>query len=178
MKNNDFREIVSTKKIVIPSNIKNYDRVMINKNKMLKEFDGANGIKTGFTKKAGRCLVSSVKRDGLELICVVLNCPPMFERSKNLLSECFNSYKKVRLIERDNVIGFTNFNGEKVPLIIKEDIVLPLELNELNKIKIEYEYPEFVKNLDCAEKEVGVVKIYCENNLIFEQKIYTILSIR
>ena len=58
MKNQDFRSIVATKAVKIPFTTKNYDRYLTNKNKMLKEFDGANGIKTGYTKKAGRCLVT------------------------------------------------------------------------------------------------------------------------
>ena len=60
---------------------------MINKNKILKEVDGATGIKTGYTKKAGRCLVSCAKRNGMEVICVVLNCPAMFEDSKTHLND-------------------------------------------------------------------------------------------
>ena len=58
---------------------------------MLNEFDGSTGIKTGYTKKAGRCLVSSCLRNGTEFVCVVLNCGPMFERSKELLSSAFNN---------------------------------------------------------------------------------------
>ncbi len=65
IKNPIFKEIVSTKKVSIPHTTRGYDRVLINKNKMLNEFDGATGIKTGFTKKAGRCLVSSCFRNGL-----------------------------------------------------------------------------------------------------------------
>ena len=106
MKNQDFRSIVATKAVKIPFTTKNYDRYLTNKNKMLKEFDGANGIKTGYTKKAGRCLVSSCYRNGLELICVVLNCPPMFERSKSLLTQSFENYKNYKVVESDNIIDF------------------------------------------------------------------------
>ncbi len=176
MKNSAFREIVGTKKVRIPFTTRNTVRLLVNKNKMLSEFEGSTGIKTGYTKKAGRCLVSSCTRNGMELICVVLNCPPMFERSKELLSDYFNSHQNVKLVESDNVVGFTDYNGKKIPLIIKEDVVLPLTNSEKKKIRVTYEYPEFIKNIDNIEKEVGLVKIYSENNLIFEQKIYTILS--
>ena len=63
MKNDIFREIVSTKSIRISGATKDTPRLLINKNKMLKEFSGSTGIKTGYTKKAGRCLVSSCKRN-------------------------------------------------------------------------------------------------------------------
>ncbi|MBO5889130.1 MAG: D-alanyl-D-alanine carboxypeptidase, partial [Clostridia bacterium] len=65
MKNPVFKEIVSTKRINISNETENYDRVLINKNKMLTFYEGRNGVKTGYTKKAGRCLVSSAERNGM-----------------------------------------------------------------------------------------------------------------
>lgn len=176
MKNPEFREIVSTKKIEIPFTTRGYNRVLINKNKMLNEFEGATGIKTGFTKKAGRCLVSSAVKDGMELVCVVLNCPPMFERSKNLLVEAFSKYQNYKIVESDNIIGFTEYNDKKVALNIKKDIVLPLKKEEFDNIEIVYDYPKFIEKSHSKDDEIGNVKIYCENNLIFKEKIYTIID--
>jgi D-alanyl-D-alanine carboxypeptidase (penicillin-binding protein 5/6) len=173
IKNTIFKEIVSTKKIVIPSNIKEYDRVMLNKNKMLKEYDGATGIKTGFTKKAGRCLVSSAYRNGLELICVVLNCPQMFERSKTLLNFGYDNFKAYKLVESDNIIDFVKSSRGEIPICIKKDIVLPLTNAEYENIRIEYNYPSEIT--DFSIDEIGNIKIYSENNLIFTEKIYSIL---
>lgn len=178
MKNPIFREIVGTKKIEIPFSTRSYDRVLINKNKMLNEFDGSTGIKTGYTKKAGRCLVSSCVRDGMELVCVVLNCPPMFERSKTLLENTFSNYTNYKLVESDNIIGFTNYQGEKIPLVIKNDIVLPLNKEEKKKIKIVYDYIEELQKTQINNNDFGNVKIYCENNLIFQEKIYTIIDVK
>lgn len=178
MKNPIFREIVGTKKIEIPFSTRDYNRILINKNKMLNEFDGSTGIKTGYTKKAGRCLVSSCFRDGMELVCVVLNCPPMFERSKTLLENSFSNYTNYKLVQSDNIIGFTNYQGEKIPLIIKNDINLPLSKDEFEKIKIVYDYSDEVQKKQINDNDLGNVKIYCENNLIFEEKIYTIIDVK
>ncbi len=176
MKNDIFRKIVGTKRVEIPHSTRNHNRVLINKNKMLKEFEGANGIKTGFTKKAGRCLVSSCYRNGMELICVVLNCPPMFERSKALLSDAFNKYSNEILVNSDNIVGFIDSKSQKnVALCIKNDIILPLTKNEKKMINIVYDYPNQVNFELKNNQEVGNIKIYCENNLIFQEKIYTIL---
>lgn len=82
-----FRKIVNTKQVTIGQY--GNTRVLINKNKMLKLMSDANGIKTGYTKKAGRCLVSSAERNGRTLICVVLNCPDMYSVSINLLEKGF-----------------------------------------------------------------------------------------
>lgn len=173
MRNKIFRELVNTKSIKIPFTTKNTCRLLINKNKMLKEFEGSNGIKTGFTKKAGRCLVSSCSRNGLELISVVLNSPPMFERSKELLSNSFNEYKTYKIIESDHIIDFVNLGNKRIPIHIKNDIVLPLTAQEYGKIKIEYDYPTSIQEKN--EKEIGLIKIFCENNLLFTEKIYTII---
>ena len=69
----EFRDIVSTYKESIPSANSQEARVLINHNKLLKMYDGCIGVKTGFTKKSGRCLVSAAKRNGITLIAVTLN---------------------------------------------------------------------------------------------------------
>lgn len=176
MKNDVFREIVGTKSITIPHTTRDYDRLLINKNKMLKEFDGTTGIKTGYTKKAGRCLVTSCVRNGMELICVVLNCPPMFEKSKELLAECFNNFSLYNLVESDNIIGFiSDKNNKKFAICVKNDLILPLKECERDKISIVYNYPNKVNFEIINEQEIGSIQIFNEKDLLFEQKIYTIL---
>ena len=95
MKNEKFEEIVSTRKKVIRNILDQNDRVLINKNKILNTLNGADGVKTGYTKVSGRCLVSSATRNGVRLICVVINCAPMYERSAELINSCFEKYKLV-----------------------------------------------------------------------------------
>lgn len=68
MKNQTFREIVSTTQKEIRWTTRPYSRVLKNKNKMLKSYQGAEGVKTGFTKRAGRCLVTSACRDDFRVI--------------------------------------------------------------------------------------------------------------
>lgn len=91
MENENFRRIVSAKRVKIGSG--ESARIIANKNKMLSAFDGANGVKTGFTKASGRCLVSSATREGMTLISVVLNCPDMWADSADMLNDCFDKYK-------------------------------------------------------------------------------------
>ena len=175
MKNETFREIVSTRKVKISNSLGEYDRVLINKNKLLKNLDGCTGIKTGFTKKAGRCLVSSCKKDGREFITVVLNCPNMFERSKELLINSFTDYENIKLVNCEHIIGFIkDCKNEKHSIAVKRDIILPIKSIDKDKIKIEYDYQEKIDEIIKKDQEVGQIKIYLENCLIFTQKIYTI----
>ncbi|MFA6866604.1 MAG: D-alanyl-D-alanine carboxypeptidase family protein [Clostridia bacterium] len=90
MQNEQFKKIVGTKTISIGKN--ESTRYLKNKNKILTELDGGNGIKTGYTKKAGRCLVSSCERDGVCMVCVVLNRGDMWGESKHLLNYAFECY--------------------------------------------------------------------------------------
>ncbi len=127
MENEDFRRIVSTKRVKIGEG--ESARVVANKNKMLSSFDGANGVKTGYTTSSGRCLVSSATREGMTLICVVLNCPDMWRESADALEKCYADYE-MRSIEAgianqcaENVVKvkaeydeYGNFSPSKYPL--------------------------------------------------------------
>ncbi|MCH5157699.1 MAG: D-alanyl-D-alanine carboxypeptidase [Clostridiales bacterium] len=89
MKNRTFRDIVSAKRHRTPYHNHDYDRNFPNKNKILFNYEGGDGIKTGYTKAAGRCLVSSATRDGKSYICTVLNCGDMFEECMRLMDLAF-----------------------------------------------------------------------------------------
>ena len=88
-----FRTIIMSQKARIGDGESR--RIIANKNKLLNLYDGANGVKTGFTKNSGRCLVSSAKRNGMQLIAVVLNHGDMWGDSMNILDYGFDTYEMV-----------------------------------------------------------------------------------
>ena len=88
-----FRQIVSTRRASIPWEGRSYQRILNNKNKLLTSYEGATGIKTGYTKAAGRCLVFGAKRDGLELVGVVLRCGDWFDEAARLMDMAFDRYE-------------------------------------------------------------------------------------
>ncbi len=75
LENSTFSQIVSTKSVRVPYKNNENGRLLTNHNKLLSLYEYAIGVKTGFTKKAGRCLVSAAKKDGVTLICVTLKAP-------------------------------------------------------------------------------------------------------
>lgn len=89
LRNPDFTDICSQYKIRTNFGDPPYDRWLTNHNKLLNYYDGAFGVKTGFTKKAGRCLVSAARRDGVDLICVTLNCPNDWQVHRELYDRYF-----------------------------------------------------------------------------------------
>ena len=87
--NSDFRSICSAKQAVIYYGNPPYRRTLTNHNKLLSSYDGCIGMKTGFTKKSGRCLVSAAERDGIILVAVTLNAPDDWNDHKLLLDYGF-----------------------------------------------------------------------------------------
>ena len=103
MQNPAFREIVSTKYYRTASG--DVPRSLKNKNKILWQYEGGNGVKTGFTKKSGRCLVFSAERDGHTLVGVVLNAPDMWNDAKKMLDYGFQNYTWKTLVKAGDAVA-------------------------------------------------------------------------
>ena len=112
MENAAFRTITGTQRKVIPWEGNEFSRVLDNKNKLLTTYEGATGGKTGYTSKAGRCLVFSAQRDGLSLIGAVLNCPTWFDTAAMLLDYGFENYRSEQaLTAGQDVTGLKVLGG-------------------------------------------------------------------
>jgi D-alanyl-D-alanine carboxypeptidase (penicillin-binding protein 5/6) len=97
-----FREIVGSREKLITRGDKT--GTIYNTNKLLWSFENATGIKTGYTGKAGRCLVASAYKNGFELISVVLGSPSNFNSSYKLLNFGFTKYQLRQIIKKDNIV--------------------------------------------------------------------------
>ncbi len=85
-----FREIAKTQKKTVAFGNPPSPHTLTNHNRLLKEYEGCVGVKTGFTKKSGRCLVSAATRNGCTLICVTLKAPDDWNDHKALLDYGFS----------------------------------------------------------------------------------------
>lgn len=111
LKNPEFRALVSTKKATLPWAGSPYQRSLSNKNKLLTTYEGATGVKTGFTSKAGRCLVFSAERGGMELVGAVLNCGMWFDTSAALLDWGFENFRPVQLLAAGEIAAEIPVSG-------------------------------------------------------------------
>ena len=180
LKNPVFKQIVSTKNIKIV-NGNDENRYLKNKNKLLFTLENCIGVKTGFTDDAGRCLVSAVEKDGMTLICVVLNCGPMFQESADALKDCENRYKLYDVTEfYDYETTIDVINGAKTTAKIgtKEHFVYPLTDDEVKKLKFVYNYQHSVEAPRKKGEQIGEIQTFLGNDLLFSEKIYTIDSIK
>lgn len=173
LKNETFAKIVSTKKITFGS------RTFINKNKMLYNYEGADGVKTGYTKKSGRCLVSSATKNGMQLICVILNYPLTYERTTELFDQCFSKYSLTEVIKKDEVISkipvknAVDLNREYF-VSLNQSLYLPLTTEEEKSLKIEFLPTERLTEPINKGEYLGILSITTDKDLIFSSKLYTI----
>ncbi len=118
MENPIFRKTVSAKTVTVGQ------RHLRNHNKLLWQVEGADGVKTGYTKAAGRILVSSAVRNGRRLICVTLNDPDDWVDHSALLEEGFSRYRVRRLVSKGECVGVLEVESgleQSVELLAAED---------------------------------------------------------
>ncbi len=96
LENPVFKEIVSTKKCVV-KNTDGLARLLVNHNKLLSLYDGAIGVKTGYTKRSGRCLVGATEKNGMMLISVTIDAPDDWNDHSMMLNYGYNNYEAYTL---------------------------------------------------------------------------------
>lgn len=174
-----FAEIVSTKHHTIPATNISDARYLTNKNRLLNSLDGCIGVKTGFTSRAGRCLVSAIERNGVVLVCVVLNCGPMFEESVTLLNKAYNEYDFSPIVVKNEPIYneyYIDAKRGKLCLYADETYILPVLNSQRDKIKVVYSLYELTHNVEEGEV-VGEISVFYDNHLQKTLKLYTINKI-
>lgn len=166
MKNETFRTVVSTAETHISQ------RTLRNTNDLLFTYAGATGIKTGYTNNAGRCLISSAQRDGMELIAVVLGCESKttrFSDSRKLLDYGFENYAMTTVLEAGEVI--TNLKlikgkQEQVNLVCSDTVVLPMAEWEKSKYQVNM-VAQQIQDAPCLRGAVvGTLYISCEDSTL------------
>ena len=129
LKNDDFAKIVATQSITISDGFGNQTRHIANKNKLLKNFDFADGVKTGFTKKAGRCFVGSATENGMKLVAVVLNCGPMFEDAEKMLTFGFDNFRMQTVLAEKQLVGALYKTGNTSYFFTPSNFAYPISTN-------------------------------------------------
>lgn len=168
-----FRQIVSTQRASIPWEGRDYNRQLRNKNALLESYPGATGIKTGYTKAAGRCLVFGAKRDGLEVIGVVLNCPSWFDQAAALMDQVFANYRQVALFTRGQSVRDIPVEGGvmgAVPAVLAGDLGAPIHISESPGVEIIL--PDKLEAPLYAGQPVGSLRITAGGQVLGQQTLY------
>lgn len=145
-----FRQTVSAKTVRIG------DRTITNHNRLLWQVEGADGVKTGFTKSAGRILVSSAVRNGRRLVVVTIDDGDDWRDHAALYRQGFSQYDLVKIVEKgESMAAIQVANGEspKVRLLAAEDFSYSLAQNEKVEIRISnkgFAYAPIRENADAG----------------------------
>lgn len=167
LSNDTFRRIASTYKYSF--SLGDSVRTVVNHNKMLKRYDGAIGVKTGFTKRSGRCLVSAAEREGLSLIAVTLDDPDDWRDHTAMLDYGFSLMEAVSL----DSLNASSFNlkildGECDSVIVEPDTDYPyiIRLKSDIPLRAEVLLPKYKAAPVCEGEAVGRILIYNGNDVI------------
>lgn len=182
LRNPVFRDIVKTKTKSAPNPHEDWDYKWMNKNKMLSIYEGADGVKTGYTKLARRCLVSSASLDGQQLAVVTLNDQDDWLDHKKLLDYGFANYPLHDLVRRGDKI-------ENMPVAVGQTFSYPLYAEETGSIRkeavlIDPATPEYrlgergTLMLWLAGTHIGSVPLYAEGSSRLEAKDRSAFSFR
>ncbi|MGI6126854.1 MAG: D-alanyl-D-alanine carboxypeptidase family protein [Planifilum sp.] len=169
MRNSTFRKIVSTEVKTVPWPGETWHRKWYNKNKMLRYYRWADGVKTGYTKQARRTLVSSANRDGRRLVSVTLNAPDDWNDSMRLLEFGYREFSTVQVVKKGQVFDWARVAEDEdrmLQAVAAEGFAYPLSKDERNQIRLE---PVVTHPLDQIEEEgkrVGNIRVYLEDELV------------
>ncbi|PYI54984.1 D-alanyl-D-alanine carboxypeptidase family protein [Paenibacillus flagellatus] len=168
LRNPVFRDIVKTKTKTAPNPNADWDYKWTNKNKMLSIYEGADGVKTGYTKTAKRCLVSSATRNGQQLAAVTLNAPNDWLDHTKLLDYGFANYPLTDLVQKGEKL-------EAMPIVVGQSFPYPLLKEEAGAVRKEavllepgsaaYRLGERGKLVfRLGDQAIGSVPLYAENS--------------
>ena len=191
LNNELFAQIVNKKSYTI--NINKNSKTLNNTNELLGNLNGVYGVKTGFTNGAGRCLVTSIKRGNLDVICVVLGADTKKDRTRDRLIEyTFNKYEEIDIKEKikESFKKWNEINGNRINIEKGESSKLELTLNNKDKI---FTYPiekgtedniniEINANLNLKapvleNTNIGKIKVYYNAKELLEIDILNINKI-
>ena len=150
LQNEEFVRLINVPYVTVQSNRRSID--LRNKNRLLSEYSGAIGVKTGFTGRAGQCFVGSAERDGMKLISVVLASgwgaegrEQKWIDTKRILDYGFENYSFVELAQAGQVPGHVDITRTRTPRVdvaLAEGITLPMNADEKSRVEMKFEYPQ------------------------------------
>ena len=182
MKNETFAQIVSTKKYTAHAVSASGERniYLSNHNKLLSMLEGCDGVKTGFTKKTGRCLVSSATRKGQRIICVTLNAPDDWNDHTSLINTAFSEYKMRRLISAGQYIRTVPVQGgiaDSVGVVAAEDIYVPAKENETLDFELVYDIAQQIDAPISQGQDAGKVEVVYNGESVTQAKLITAANV-
>jgi len=157
-----FRKLVVTERFVLPWGNHEYSRVVYNHNRLLTRYPDADGVKTGYTKEAGSCLVGSATRDGLQLIAVVLDASLMYDQVAALLDYGFANYQLEPVLDSGKMMGkipVSHGRQSEITVVASRSISAALRRSGDDQVDQVVELPDILDAPVEAGQVVGTVSL-------------------
>ena len=167
MENPIFAQTVSTKSVTVGQ------RLLQNHNKLLWQVEGADGVKTGYTKAAGRILVSSAKRQGRRLVVVTINDPNDWKDHAALLNDGFSQYEIRKILQEGDYLGSVEVESGQcgyVGIYAAASFSYPLAVGE--KTRIILQDPGFVYAPVAQGQSAGFAHILVDDKVVGKVPVY------
>lgn len=176
LQNEDFAAICSQKSGKYCYGAPPYERWLKNHNRLLSEYEGCIGVKTGFTKKAGRCLVSAAEREGITLICVTLNDPDDWKDHKALFNWGFSKIGQAETPELPKSLPVAGGEAAAVSLALSEE--RPAFLKE-ERVRLSWrlEAEPFCYAPIRAGETIGVVRWFLDGQECFSEPVKAVETV-
>jgi len=179
-----FAEIVATRRKIVSWEDRDYGRTLNNHNRMLNMYQGSTGVKTGFTRATGRCLVSSAVRDfdgvEMQLIAVTLNAPNDWADHKAMLDYGFYNFAPRVLASPDeefSTIAVTYGESEILPLKAGGQYIFPLRESERQTVRIAANMPDSIEAPIQTGDLVGHITVTIGDEEFSNYPIFAAMSI-
>lgn len=169
LENDAFREIISTKKKIYPSEDGSLTRVLTNHNRLLNTYGGMIGGKTGFTKTSGRTLVTAAERNGTTLICVTINASDDWNDHTELFNKGFQMVSTQEFL-CEQEIPIACGKKETLKCALAEKVAITAENG--SKITVEYVLPRFMFAPVKKGQRVGYAVFYRDGKELFRKEMY------
>lgn len=178
LKNSAFRTACSSKSAVLYYGNPPYRRTLTNHNKLLGNYEGIIGVKTGFTKKSGRCLVTAAEREGKRVIAVTLNDPDDWNDHRKLLDYGLEK-TVVTEFKNDDVTDVLPIVCGTADLVrIKcEQAKICTAVGTENEIKRKIILPKFIYAPISAGEKVGEIEYYFKDTLVKTSDIFSVADV-
>ena len=176
MKHDIFRQLAGTKVWNASREGADNYNYFYNKNKTVFQYDGATGIKIGYTKAAGRCLVASAQKNGMELIAVVLDDPNWFQDAYALFDYGFARYNNVKICDAEKVLTRVKIKDGAVRSYAcvgtRAAVYCPSHKGEKTDISIEYDLPRAAGAPVSRWQQAGEMRIYSGGEYVYAAPLY------
>ncbi len=171
LKNPDFKDACSRSQVSIRFGNPTVKYTITNHNRLLKEYKGCIGVKTGFTKKSGRCLVSAAERDGKTIIAVTLKDPNDWRDHKELLDHGFDKLESVTF-SCEKFISTPIINGDVECFLGYEDITVSCLEQNIDKLSIEIIKPDYLIAPIKEGSKIGRVEVLFNGRVIAATELF------